>query len=444
MIASDTIYSFGTGEGVSAIAVLRISGPACVEIISGLIGRSLVPRQMTLVDLRVEGSETAIDRCFAVWFPSPASFTGEDCLELHVHGGLAVKAAVFSALSKFQHCRPAVAGEFTRRAFENGKLDLGSVEALSDLLAAKTEQQRILAAGALGGNIGRRAVAWRRDLIECMALVEASLDFADEGDAPTHVLPEVIEKIGEISKDVNDMLLRSHGSEVVRQGFRVALCGAPNAGKSSLLNYLADRDVAIVSDVAGTTRDVIEVALDLRGLLVLVSDTAGVRASGDVVEQMGIERTRRSAAAADLVLWLSDAGDVFHIDSDIGSAASHLVTVRTKCDLFGSAGTCDRGELAVSVVTGMGIETLVDLIYEKASQAAGLSEDIMFINQRQKAEAVAARDHLVSVLSDLDSHGAEIIADRMRRAAQHIGAISGAVGVEDVLDEIFSQFCMGK
>lgn len=444
MASDDTIYAFGSGEGVSAVAVLRVSGPHVLEVVARMIGRRLSPRRMTLVRLKAPDTQNVIDRCFAVSFPGPSSFTGEDCLELQLHGGLAVKAAVLRSIGTIGGCRPAEPGEFTRRAFENGKLDLSTVEALGDLLGSRTERQRALAMSGLAGGLTARAAAWRNEIVSALALIEATLDFADESDAPANIPPEVDEIIQRLKFEMVQVLESSRGSEVVRQGFRVALCGAPNVGKSTLLNRLADREVAIVTDVAGTTRDVIEVSLDLRGLLVVISDTAGVRDTEDAVEQAGIKRSRASAAGADLVLWLFEAGSGPGVDDEIGSVAADLILVETKADLVAAAEALSRGAISISAVSGHGVDDLMDMIHKRAVLIAGRGEDLLLVNERQKTAALGALSSLRAIGDRPDDREPEVIAERLRAAAFKIGSISGAVGVEDVLDEVFSRFCMGK
>src|SRR5579884_3288152 len=303
----DTIFALSSGRPPAAVAVVRISGPRAGAALAALTGKLPAPRQAALVRVRDPQSGEAIDQALALWFPAPASETGEDVAELQIHGGRAVIAATLGALGKVEGLRPAEAGEFTRRAFENGKLDLTAVEGLADLVMAETEGQRRQAFRQLTGALGRRAEEWRRMLIDALALVEAGIDFADEADVPDDLVEPALSLARRLGDEITAVLADSSRSERLREGLTVAIAGPPNAGKSSLLNRIARREAAIVSPYAGTTRDVIEVHLDLDGWPVTLVDTAGIRATGDPVEMEGVRRARARAAAADIVLWVVDA-----------------------------------------------------------------------------------------------------------------------------------------
>src|SRR5579884_591813 len=303
----DTIFALSSGRPPAAVAVVRISGPRAGAALAALTGKLPAPRQAALVRVRDPQSGEAIDQALALWFPAPASETGEDVAELQIHGGRAVIAATLGALGKVEGLRPAEAGEFTRRAFENGKLDLTAVEGLADLVMAETEGQRRQAFRQLTGALGRRAEEWRRMLIDALALVEAGIDFADEADVPDDLVEPALALARRLGDEITAVLADSSRSERLREGLTVAIAGPPNAGKSSLLNRIARREAAIVSPYAGTTRDVIEVHLDLDGWPVTLVDTAGIRATGDPVEMEGVRRARARAAAADIVLWVVDA-----------------------------------------------------------------------------------------------------------------------------------------
>ena len=303
----DTIFALSSGRPPAAVAVVRISGPRAGAALAALTGKLPAPRQAALVRVRDPQSGEAIDQALALWFPAPASETGEDVAELQIHGGRAVIAATLGALGKVDGLRPAEAGEFTRRAFENGKLDLTAVEGLADLVMAETEGQRRQAFRQLTGALGRRAEEWRRMLIDALALVEAGIDFADEADVPDDLVEPALALARRLGDEITAVLADSSRSERLREGLTVAIAGPPNAGKSSLLNRIARREAAIVSPYAGTTRDVIEVHLDLDGWPVTLVDTAGIRATGDPVEMEGVRRARARAAAADIVLWVVDA-----------------------------------------------------------------------------------------------------------------------------------------
>jgi tRNA modification GTPase len=301
----DTIFALSSGRPPAAIAVIRVSGPRAGFALEQLIGRVPAPRRASLARVRDPASAEVIDEGLALWFPGPRSETGEDMAELQVHGGRAVIAAVLGALAKLPGLRPAEAGEFTRRAFENGRMDLTAVEGLADLVAAETEAQRRQAFRQLKGLLGERAESWRQRLIEALALVEAGIDFSDEGDVPQGLLTRALALIGPLAEEIAKA--GAGQGERLREGLRVAIAGPPNAGKSTLFNRLAQRDVAIVSPFPGTTRDVLEVHLDLGGYPVTVLDTAGIREANDPVEREGVRRASEQAAKADLVLWMVDA-----------------------------------------------------------------------------------------------------------------------------------------
>src|SRR5947208_11064636 len=340
-----TIFALSSGRPPSAIALVRVSGAQAGKIVTVLAGKLPSPRMATRVLLRDVG-QRPIDDTVVLWFPGPASATGEDVAEFHVHGGRAVLAALFAALAAFEDVRPAEPGEFTRRAFENGKLDLTEAEGLDDLIHADTDRQRRQALRHLKGLLGDRARDWRARIIEASALIEAGIDFSDEGDVPAELIAPALAKAKALLTEIEEVLAGQGRSERLRDGLVVAIAGPPNVGKSTLMNQLARREVAIVSPHAGTTRDVIEVQLDLDGYPVTVIDTAGIRQTDEPVEQEGVRRARARAADADLVLWLSDSPQVA-IDQD---GVAPIWTVRNKIDLE-EAGR----SLAEAVVPGQGI-----------------------------------------------------------------------------------------
>ena len=315
--STDTIFALSSGRPPAAIAVVRVSGPQAGAALQALIGKNPPPRHAALARVRDPASGETIDQALALWFPAPRSETGEDMAELQLHGGRAVIAAVLAALARVPGCRPAEAGEFTRRAFENGRLDLTRVEGLADLIGADTEAQRRQALRQMQGALGDRAEAWRTKLIEALALVEARIDFPDEGDVPDDLIGAALESARELRDEIAQTLADQRRGERLREGLVVAIAGPPNAGKSSLLNRIARREAAIVSPFAGTTRDVIEVHLDLEGYPVTLLDTAGIRDSGDPVEQEGVRRARERAASADLVLWIMDSAASGEIAVDV-------------------------------------------------------------------------------------------------------------------------------
>lgn len=434
-----TIYALASGRPPAAIALVRISGSAAGHAANSLCGKDLKPRAATRVMLSHAGRP--IDDAVAIWFPAPRSATGEDVLELHVHGGRAVLAAVLDALSHIDGLRPAEPGEFTRRAFENGKLDLTAAEGLDDLIHADTDQQRRQALRQLQGFLGERAEHWRRQLIEAAALVAAQIDFADEDDVPEDLLRPALAEIRSLRDATRGVLAASGHSERLRDGLTVAIAGPPNAGKSTLLNRLARREAAIVSPHAGTTRDVIEVYLDLGGYPVTLLDTAGIRESSDPVEQEGVRRAEARAASADLVLWLSD--DPANAAPPGGTAPVWLV--RNKSDLRSDRAALPDGVRGfdISARRGDGIPELVAALVAFAADTFGGGEPALITRTRH-------RDLLEQCASALDralaseAIGIEVVAEELRGAIHALGRLTGRIDVEDLLDVIFRDFCIGK
>jgi tRNA modification GTPase len=450
-----TIFALSSGRPPVAIAVVRVSGPRAGAALEKLIGRLPEPRKAALARVRDPRSNEVIDEALALWFPAPRSETGEDVAELQLHGGQAVIAGVLDALATIEGCRPAEAGEFTRRAFENGRLDLTAVEGLADLIAAETQAQRRLAFRQLKGLIGDRAEAWRRRLIEALALVEARIDFSDEADVPEDLLGPALHAAQQLRDEIASVLADGRRGERLRDGLVVAIAGPPNAGKSTLLNRLIRREAAIVSPHAGTTRDVIEVHLDLDGYPVTLLDTAGIRDSGEPVEQEGVRRARERAAAADLVLWVIDpsAGGLAANGYPENLAKVEVWLVRNKIDQAGNrscagADKHDNSEyeftLSISALTGVGMEALTNAVsaYAKAYFASTESAVITRARHRRALEeTVAALDR---ALARDHTTGEELIAEELRSAATTLGRLTGRVDVEDILDVIFRDFCIGK
>ncbi|WP_346296113.1 tRNA uridine-5-carboxymethylaminomethyl(34) synthesis GTPase MnmE [Rhodopseudomonas sp. P1] len=437
--SDQTIFALATGPLPSAIAILRVSGSRAGDVLRALTGSLPSPRRAVRCDLRTRDGEM-IDDGVALWFPAPASATGEDIAELHIHGSRAVAAALIKTLSAFEGVRPAEPGEFTRRGFENGKLDLTEAEGLDDLIHADTDAQRRQALRQLGGVLGDRARRWRDQIIEALALVEAGIDFSDEGDVADELMGPARAKIAELSAEIAEVLAQQGRGEKLRDGMVVAIAGPPNVGKSTLINRLARREVAIVSPHAGTTRDVIEVQLDLDGYPVTVIDTAGLRDSDDPVEQEGVRRARSRAASADLVLWLSTATDA----SDPDVSGPEVWRVRNKIDLaVGDAGSGGAEHaFRISAATGEGFAELLRELTRFAAQYFGSAEAGLITRDRHRlllAEASASLERsLVSGLAE------EIVAEELRASAHSLGRLLGRVDVEDVLGEIFSRFCIGK
>ncbi len=438
-----TIYAFATPDGRSALAVLRASGPNCTEIVQKMIGRSLVARQATLARICDPVSAELLDQAIVLWHPGPSSFTGEDCLEFHVHGSSAVKKALLKSLSRIEGCRFAEPGEFTRRAFQNGKTDLSRLEGVADLLEAETEAQRRQAVAQLDGRASNQCNDWRNQLLDIMALLEASIDFSDEGDAPREVIEEARLGIEKLCSEIKGHLGAISSGEVIRDGFKVVIAGPPNAGKSSLLNLLARRDVAIVTEVAGTTRDVIEVSVDIGGFLVRFFDTAGIRETDDTVELIGIERALLAGKAADLVLWLLPAGSV-EMAVPAGLLGAPVIPIYTKSDLCEEFLLRSLSGIKVSAITGRGLEVLFERILEAGRGAWDNSNSVIFVNERQRASLEECMQMLENSLESVSSEFLELTLEWLRAGAQQLGRISGRIGTEDILGAIFSRFCMGK
>lgn len=418
--------------------MVRVSGPQARPALAALAGKIPAPRMAARVLLR-DANQQPIDDAVILWFPGPASATGEDVAEFHVHGARAVLAALFAAFSMFENMRAAEPGEFTRRAFENGKLDLTEAEGLDDLIHADTDRQRRQALRQLKGLLGDKARGWRAQIIEASALIEAGIDFSDEGDVPAEPIAPALAKIKTLLDEIEEVLAAPGQSERLREGLVVAISGPPNVGKSTLMNQLARREVAIVSPYAGTTRDVIEVQLDLDGYPVTVIDTAGIRETDDPVEQEGVRRARTRAAEADLVLWLTDAQHEEILRED----AVPTWTVRTKIDL--DAASQGRGDFdfEISASRGDGIKELIAALVGFAQNYFGSEEGGLISRERQRKLLRQTADLLRRSMSEIDK-GEEFVAEDLRAAGQSLGRLLGRVDVEDILDTIFREFCIGK
>jgi tRNA modification GTPase len=448
-----TIFALSSGRPPSAIALVRVSGPRAGAALSLLAGRVPSPRLAARVLLRA-ADRTPIDDAVVLWFPGPASATGEDVAEFHVHGGRAVLAALFAALSALPEIRAAEPGEFTRRAFENGKLDLTEAEALDDLIHADTDRQRRQALRQLKGLLGDKARDWRARIIEASALIEAGIDFSDEGDVSTELIAPALEKIKALRGEIEEVLAAQGRSERLRDGLVVAIAGPPNVGKSTLMNALARREVAIVSPHAGTTRDIIEVQLDLDGFPVTVIDTAGIRETDDPVEQEGVRRARARAAEADLVLWLVDGPDQQPSPSALASVWRHdeiALAGGDKIDLAGGSVWIVRNKIdlaagpegGISASRGDGIPKLLAALIEFAQVFFGSGEGGLIGRWRQRLLLIETAASLQRSL-DVIGTGEELAAEELRAAAHSLGRLLGRVDVEDILDVIFREFCIGK
>lgn len=423
----DTIYATATARGRAGLAVVRVSGPQAHRVCLALCGDVPALRRTALRNISWQGE--VLDQSLVLAFAEEASFTGEAVVEFHIHGGLAVGSAVLRAIADTGLARLAEPGEFTRRALENGRLDLTQVEGLADLIDAETEAQRRQAVRVLGGVIGQRVEGWRVRLVRAAALLEATIDFADE-DVPVDVTPEVRDLLSGLAEELQGEAAAAAKAERIREGFEVAIVGEPNAGKSTLLNRLAGREAAITSEIAGTTRDVIEVRMDLDGLAVTLLDTAGLRDSADPLEREGIRRAVDRAESADLRIFLGPTDMLVPQPGDL--------VVQPKADLGAAQG------FAVSGKTGEGVDALLaELTRRLSEKVAGAG---ILVRERHR---VALEQGLRAIRVVLDmlarpSDRAEIAAEELRRAIRALDALVGRVDVEDLLGEIFASFCIGK
>jgi len=448
MSASDTIFALSSAPGRAGVAVFRMSGPATRSGLTALAGALPPPRRASLRRLRDPADGAEIDRGLVLWLPGPQSFTGEDMGEVHVHGSRAVAAALTAALSGLAGLRLAEPGEFARRAFENGRLDLTAAEGLADLIDAETEAQRRQAVRQLEGAMGRLYDGWRDRLLHALAHLEAVLDFSDEGDVPGSLAEEVRAEAAAVAVEIGRHLSDKRRGERLREGVRVVIAGPPNAGKSTLMNALARRDVAIVSERAGTTRDVIEVHLDLNGYPVILTDTAGLREAGDEIEEEGVRRARQALERADILVWLDPVGDGKGRDMPSPHEGQRLVHVRSKWDLRADSAptqTAQSADLRLSVPREWGIDALVERIAAAAAELCGAGEDPAISRARHRR---ALEDCAAALGRFAEAAGAgastELLAEELRLASRALGRLTGRVDVEDLLDVIFADFCIGK
>jgi tRNA modification GTPase len=434
----DTIFAPASGAGRAAIAVIRISGPRCAEALTALAPDKAFPdRVATLATLRDPASGETLDRALVVRFVAPRSFTGEEMAELQTTGGRATVAGFIAALARLPGLRPAEAGEFAWRAFENGKLDLSEIEGLADLVDAETEAQRLQALRIAGGALSRDAEAIRALLAEAMELIEAQIDFSDVEDSDELSLDQARVIAAAAAARTLAALTGAAAGARLREGFCVVIAGPPNVGKSTLMNALAKRDVSIVSAIPGTTRDLIEASLDLRGFPVTLVDTAGLRESDDPIEREGVARARRRAERADLTLWLSDSATY---DAPSFAGGGPVIAVATKADLGQWA---EAGAIKISAVTGQGIEQLLDAIANVAAEQMTGPAPALITQERHR---IAYADALAALERALDPAQGELelVAEEVRLAARALERIAGRIDVEDVLGEIFKRLCVGK
>ena len=437
-MTASTIVALASGPGPAGVSIIRLSGPACSNVAEVLIGKVPPARQAKLAKLRDLDGES-IDNALVIFFPGPRSFTGEDVLELHVHGGRAVVRDTIEACLGIAGVRLADAGEFSRRAFIHGKMDLSAAEGLADLVEAETAAQRRQALrqmeGALADEIGR----WREAVIDCLADAEGDIDFPDE-DLPPGLSERARQRIEDLKRRLETYLAESRRAERVRTGFQIAIVGKPNAGKSSLINQLARREAAIVSAIPGTTRDIVEVRLVIGGMVVLISDTAGIRESSDLIEAEGVRRARQRAVEADLRLCLiTDHEDKAEFADLMKAGDLWLLGQADRLDWAAPS----AGELAVSSVTRQGLDALEAVIIERAQADLGKSESAPLTRLRHQEAVREGIDALDRALT-ASVHAPELVAEDLRLAARALGRITGRVDMEDVLDRLFAQFCIGK
>ena len=431
---SDTIFALATAKGRAGVSVIRISGTGAFGVGCQICGSKIPVKKPVLRNLKNTNGEI-IDEALILGFQGPASFTGEDVIELQCHGSIAVVASVLATLSELPNCRLAEAGEFTKRALMNGRLDLAQVEGLGDLIEAETEAQQKQALLVMQGALSNKVEDWRRDLIRAVALIEATIDFADE-DIPQDVTPEVTELLNGVMDDLQQQIDGSFAAERIREGFEVAIVGPPNAGKSTLLNTLAGRDAAITSEIAGTTRDVIEVRMDIGGLPVTLLDTAGLRETDDVIESIGVGRAIERAKRADIRVFLNDTEDnyVFGLQPSKGD-----IHVWSKSDL-----NKPRDGLNISSLTGKGIDDLVSAISSVLEQKSSLA--MVASRERHRVALNCSIQHITkgkSIISD-SYDLSELAAEEIHLGINALNSLIGRVDVEHILDEIFSSFCLGK
>ncbi len=453
----ETIVALASGSTPSGIAIVRMSGPRAGANLANLAGKIPAPRRATLCRLYDAKSRHLLDTALVLWFPGPKSYTGEDLVELHVHGGPAVVEAVVESLGGCPRTRLAEPGEFTRRAFENGKMDLVAVEGLADLIEAQTERQRRLALDQAQGHLDALYEDWRAQLIEIAAHVMATIDFADEDDVPAGLDVSARAQIEALAEEVAAHLAHGTYGEIVRDGLQVAIMGPPNAGKSSLLNWLAKRDVAIVTPHAGTTRDVLEVRLNIGGYLVVVTDTAGIRESEDAIEQEGIARAVNRGQGADVILWVEDASQpqaaVLPESLDWG----RVVRVINKMDLrapdHGKTNGNKDGALAaapgglptceISLKTRTRVDDVVAHIKERLGRLQAGRPALLPARVRHRAHLATCHGALRRAIDEA-GEDPELVAEELRVAADALGRLTGRIHVEDLLDVVFAQFCIGK
>ena len=442
-----TIYALSTGAGISGVAVIRVSGKNTAEVIKRLTGSKLpVPRMATLKKFNKNGVKELIDEGVIIWFPGPNSYTGEDLAEFHVHGSRAVIKAMHDAISKIRNCRLAEPGEFTKRAFQNGRINLLKAESIADLISSETEMQRKQALKIMSGKSADKFNSWRDKLLKILSHIEAKIDFPDE-DLPNKIISEVQETSNTVLKEIKKTLNDQKVGEKIRGGFKIAIVGPPNSGKSSLLNYLSKRDAAIVSEIAGTTRDVIETHLNLDGYPVIISDTAGIRNSKNEIEKKGIKIALKRAEDADLRLVIISAKNADFTGVFKRLLSKNAILVINKSDLLkrklnNKFKTYEH--VSISIKKGINLNKLISKIKNKLKKEFSSSEDILITHERHRQNLINCVEYLEKFKKKKKTKDFDKAAEDLRLATRHLGIIVGKVDVEEILGSIFNDFCIGK
>ena len=442
-----TIYALASGSGISGVAIIRVSGDNVKRVIKLLTGKELPsPRVATLRKINNINTSELIDEGIIIWFPGPESYTGEDMAEFHVHGGKAVILAIQNQISRIENCRLAEPGEFTKLAFQNGKINLLKAESIADLISAETEIQRLQAVKIMQGKSSDKFNELREKLIKILSYVEAKIDFPEE-DLPEDKIKQIRNNSSKVLYEITKILNDQKVGEIVREGFKIAIVGPTNAGKSSLLNNLANREVAIVSEIAGTTRDVIETHLNIDGYPVVISDTAGIRESKDEIEKKGIKLSLKKAEKADLKLVVVDARNI-----DLSGFLNDLlkdnaILVVNKSDLLKEklhSQITKFKHVLISLKKNLNIEKLISEIKNNLKDKFIFEEDILITRERHRQHLMQCSDHLKSFLQKNDKKDFDKAAEDLRLATRHLGMIVGKVDVEEILGSIFNDFCIGK
>ena len=442
-----TIYALSSGPGIAGVAVVRVSGKETLKVIKLITNDDLpTPRVATLRKMNDINTNELIDEGLLIWFPGPQSYTGEDLAEFHVHGSRAVVAALHASISKIENCRLAEPGEFTKRAFQNGKINLIKAESIGDLISAETEIQRKQAIKIMNGKSSDKFNSWREKLLKILSHVEAKIDFPDE-DLSKEILIEIKQTSYQVSNEIQKVLKDQKVGEIIREGFKIAIVGPTNAGKSSLLNYLSKRDVAIVSEVAGTTRDVIETHLNLDGYPVIISDTAGIRDSKNEIEKKGIKLALNRAEEADLRLVVIEPKNLDFTGFLKDLFDENSILVINKSDLLQKNLNEQIKKLEhvlISIIKNSNLDILINKIKNKLKNKFISSEDILITRERHRQQLEQCVEHLKNFSDKKKNDDLDKGADDFRFATRHLGMIVGKVDVEEILSSIFNDFCIGK